>query len=150
MATNIVAAKEMLANAIYDISENEKAIDSLVPEQDRTEVKALFFRTLDLNRSLAEARRIKEQRDRVRLLENERNARERAYAAAAAQPEVNPEPIVQPAPAPVEPDMHPWVISVPMATKVQMQMVADFMRASGIAFDRIYSGTISDVCAREV
>lgn len=43
---------------------------------------------------------------------------------------------------------HPWVISIPSATKTQAQAVADFMKANGIAFERIYSGDMAQAYAK--
>lgn len=43
---------------------------------------------------------------------------------------------------------HPWVITIPNATKTQAQAVADFMRANGIAFERIYSGDMAQAYAK--
>lgn len=144
-STNVVAAKQMLADAIEDVAEKEKSIDSLVPEQDRTEVKALFFSTLDLNAALSEARRIKEQRERVEELE-------RARATYVPEPvlqepaQAKPQQTVADAPVASERPVsnpHPWVIDM-VGTWEQANMVADFMRRNGIVFNRIYNGTIAD------
>lgn len=43
---------------------------------------------------------------------------------------------------------HPWVISIPSATKTQAQAVVDFMKANGIAFERIYSGDMAQAYAK--
>lgn len=43
---------------------------------------------------------------------------------------------------------HPWVISIPSATKEQAVAVAEFMRANGIAFERIYSGDMQQAYAK--
>lgn len=142
--TNIEAAKNSLADAVYDIAEGEKAIDSLVGEDDREAIKARYFQTLDLQGALSESRRLKEQRERVRRLEAER----------AAIIQMQPAPVVEnvpakPEPTPEAPTAHPWVISIPSATHEQMESVAAWMRSNGIVFDRIYAGTIQDICRRE-
>lgn len=222
--TNIEAAKDMLAEAVEQVAQAEKTIDSMVEETYREGAKARYFKTLDLQATLNEEAEAKDQRERVARLEQERAEREReerermaAEEAARRQAEEDAwlersmaepvEPghvrIVQPpsyategvildnldgteplvpeptritaAPtvtevpiAPVEPPApvtapdqmgrragqapmapaptevpHPWVISIPSATKTQAQAVAGFMKASGIAFERIYSGDLS-------
>lgn len=146
MSTNEVAAKQMLYDAVEAIGKGEQSITSLVPEEDQEEVKAFYFRTLDLNMALAEANKLKEQRERVRQLEAER-----AMYEAQAMVEPDPQPVVETsAPPQVEyPVTAPWVIAVPSATREQMQMVADFMRANGIVFSAIYSGTVADAYRKE-
>ena len=146
-STNIEKAKDLLANAVYDIAENEKAIDALVDDEERVEAKASYFETLDFQGTLTSARRAKEQRERVMVLEMERAAR----AASVAPEPVTPEPVAQGRQTTTEPverdvpqETHPWVVSVPSATREQMLSVADFMRSNGIVYDRIYSGTIVD------
>lgn len=141
-STNIVAAKDMLADAIYDISEGEKAIDSLVAEEDRAEAKRLFFETLDLNGALASARRAKEQRERLRALEEVRRAREMAYV-----PE--PEPPAPQPPAPQQIDAHAWYLAIPSATREEMEGLAKLLVDSGYVYDRIYSGTTWELVRRE-
>lgn len=140
--------KGLIADAVYDIGENEKSIDSLVPFEDREEVKARYFATLDINGAMAEARRLKEQRERVKVMEAARAAQQ---VATEFQPELQPEP--QPEPQseqqPVDEAPHAWVISIPSATRQQMLTVADFMRSNGIKFDRIYSGNVTDAFRKE-
>ena len=151
-STNVERAKDLLANAVYDIAENEKAIDALVDDEERVEAKARYFDTLDLQGTLTEARRAKEQRERVRVLEMERMEREHAqeHPVARQEPEqvtvAQERPVAQPSPdAP-----HGWVICVPSATKEQMMDVAEHMRSRGIVFDAIYSGTLEDALRKKV
>lgn len=69
-------------------------------------------------------------------------------APPMAAPPAPPEP---PAPTQYQPPaeiMHPWVISIPSASKTQAQAVADFMKANGIAFERIYSGDMAQAYAK--
>ena len=146
-STNIIAAKDMLADAVYDIAEGEKAIDSLVDAEDRDEAKRLFFDTLDLNRALAKARQAKEQRERLRALEEKRRAREAAYASVQETPA--PEP---PAPQPTAPqqiDAHAWYLAIPSATREEMEGLAKLLVDSGYVYDRIYSGTTWELVRRE-
>ena len=75
-STNVEAAKDMLADAVEAVAEGERTVDELVDDEDREAIKARYFETLDLQATLAEARRAKEQRERVRQLEEERRARE--------------------------------------------------------------------------
>lgn len=75
-STNVEAAKYMLADAVEAIAEGERTVDELVDDEDREAIKGRYFETLDLQATLAEARRAKEQRERVRQLEEERRARE--------------------------------------------------------------------------
>lgn len=134
-----------LQNAVYDIREGEKAIDSLVDPEDVEAVKALYFLTLDQDRAIAEGKRLREQRERVRQLEAERMLRE-VERRAEREPEREPVQQTQP----VRQDAaHAWVISIPSATKPEMERVAQFMRDNGIRFDRIYSGTVTDAFRKE-
>ena len=70
-STNVEAAKDMLADAVEDIAGGERTVDELVDDEDREAIKARYFQTLDLQATLAEARRAKEQRERVRQLEDD-------------------------------------------------------------------------------
>ena len=145
---SVEKVKGLVADAVYDIGENEKSIDCLVPVEDREEVKALYFSTLDINGAMAEARRLKDQRERVRAMETARVA---AAIEPEPQPEPEPEPSVEPAQEkpPVTDVPHAWTISIPSATRQQMLMVAEFMRTQGITFDRIYSGNVTDAFRKE-
>ena len=143
-STNVVAAKQMLADAVEDISEKERSIDALVPDEDRDEVKALFFSTLDLNAALAAARRLKEQRERVIELERTRA-------------EYSPKPAPEPVPVEVQQsvvdrpvvqgrqvsDRFPFVMDM-VCTWEQANMLCDYARKNGIAVNRVHHGTIAD------
>lgn len=99
-STNIEAAKDMLADAVISISEAEEAIDEMAQDESyRSEVKAQYFRTLDLQGAMAEAKRTREQQERVRKLEEERIEREREFKAQVAQA-VEQAPIEEPIPSP--------------------------------------------------
>ena len=141
---SVEKAKGLVADAVYDVEENEKSIDCLVPPEDREEVKALYFETLDINGAMAAARRLKDQRERVRAMEY---ARQQVTYSAMPVPEPEPEPAQEQEPKEVGP--HAWVISIPSATREQMLEVADVLRKRGIAFDRIYSGTVEDAFRKE-
>lgn len=145
-STNIVAAKEMLADAVYDIAEGEKAIDSLVADEDRAETKRLFFETLDLNGALASARRAKEQRSRLRAMEEMRRARELSFASEPEQPEQQPE---KHEPAPQQPAAHAWYLAIPSATREEMEGLAKLLVDNGYKYDRIFSGTSWELVRRE-
>ena len=86
-STNVEAAKNMLADAVEAIAEGERTVDELVDDEDREATKARYFETLDLQATLAEARRAKEQRERVRRLEEERRAREERARLAREEAE---------------------------------------------------------------
>lgn len=146
--TNIQIVRMLMQNAVYDIGEGEKAIDSMVPEEDRKDVKARYFDTLDIDRAMADAKRLKEHRERIKAMEF---ARQATTYAAMPTPEPVPEPMPEPAQEqePKEVGPHAWVISIPSATREQMLEVADFMRKNGIGFDRIYSGTVEDAFRKE-
>lgn len=146
--TGIVKAKEYLADAVHDIQQGEYAIDSLVDEEDREEAKALFFETLDQDVAIEAARQLKAKRERVRLLEYERELHKAEELEAEKQEEAPQEQPVRQNPNADVP--HAWVISVPCATKQQMLMVADFMRSQGVEFERIYSGTLVDAFRKGV
>lgn len=150
--TNIQIVRMAMQNAVYDIGENEKSIDCLVAPEDREEVKARYFDTLDIDLAMAEAERLKEHRERIRAMEF---ARQQVTYSAMPTPEPEPEPEPEPTPElaqeqePKEVGPHAWVISIPSATREQMLEVADVLRKRGIAFDRIYSGTVEDAFRKE-
>lgn len=145
--TNIQIVRMSMQNAVYDIGEGEKAIDSMVPEEDRNNVKARYFDTLDIDLTMAEAKRLKEHRECIKAMEFARQVSYSAMPTPEPVPEPTPEPAQEQEPKEVGP--HAWVISVPSATREQMNMVADFMRKNGIGFDRIYSGTVEDAFRKE-
>lgn len=180
-STNIEAAKDMLADAVGEIADAERTISELADAGDAEGLKARYFQTLDLQGTLSEARRLAEQRERVRALEEQRREREEQARLAAEQmmeraaaPADEPAPETAPMPAatdaapepvtmpertisatirmPEEPEAetpHPWVVSVPSATRSEMGDVAAFMRSRGIRFDRIYAGTLAEAYAKE-
>lgn len=184
-STNIEAAKDMLADAVGEIADAERTISELADAGDAEGLKARYFQTLDLQGTLSEARRLAEQRERVRALEEQRREREEQARLAAEQAaeqmmeraaapadEAAPEPIPMPAATdaesgqipmpertisatirmPEEPEAeapHPWIVSVPSATRREMSGVAAFMRSRGIRFDRIYAGTLAEAYAKE-
>lgn len=139
-----------LQNAVHDIREGEKALDSLIDDpEDLESAKALYFSTLDYDRAMREAERLKEQRERVRALEFERKQRElEAKRMPVTEPEPNPEPAPEPTTANVDVP-HPWVLVVGLATKAQMLATRDFMHSQGVEGGTIYSGTIDDAFRKE-
>lgn len=149
-STNIVAAKEMLGEAIYGIADAERIIRESVPEQDVQDTLLSFFSTLDLQKALSNARALAEQRERLAQLEAERAAREAQWSQP--QPEVEsypePQPVPQPAPQPVTDVPHAWVIIASSATRQQMLQLRDYAHSVGIPFDAIYSGTLDEVHGR--
>lgn len=152
-STNIQAAKQMLGEAIYVIADAERTIREQVPEQDVQDTLLSYFQTLDLQQALGNARRLREQRESLARLEDERAAREAQWEdpqpVVESYPE--PQPVVQPvqqhnqqaADAP-----HSWVIVSSSATKAQMLQLRDYARSVGIPFDCIYSGTLEEVYGR--
>lgn len=153
-STNLVAAKQMLGEAIYTIADAERTIRESVPEEDVHDTLASYFGSLDLQAALSNARHLREQREQLARLEAERAAREAMWENP--QPEVEPSPAPVPAPMPdpqpvVQPvtDVpHPWVIVASLATKAQMLQLRDYARSVGIPFDCIYSGTLEEVYGR--
>lgn len=156
-STNIVAVKNALADAIDTIADGESTIERLVPECDREETKALYFKTLDLQEALRAASELREQRERVRELERMRSEQEAAYDNP--QPEVeeaeqpaydNPQPEVEgyeePAVQPAEPS-RPFVVVIPSATTEQMRDLAAILGQRGLS-GNIYAGTIEQVYGR--
>lgn len=139
-----------LQNAVHDIREGEKALESLIDDSgDLESAKALYFSTLDYDRAMREAERLEEQRERVRALEFERKQRElEAKKMPAIEPEPNPEPAPEPTTANVDVP-HPWVLVVGLATKAQMLATRDFMHSQGVEGGTIYSGTIDDAFRKE-
>ncbi|MBR3384956.1 MAG: DUF1351 domain-containing protein [Atopobiaceae bacterium] len=84
-STNVEAAKEMLADAVGSIAEGERTIADYADPEDVETLKARYFETLDVAATISEARRLKDQRERVRQLEEQRRKREEAARIAAEQ-----------------------------------------------------------------
>ena len=146
-STNIEQAKVELADAVERIAAGDAQIDQLVPEEDREEVKAEYFATLDLQQALLKASQAKERRQRVAELERFKEESRNPQAEVEENPQPEHEGSGRPRYAP--PESHAWVISIPDATRDQAMMVADFMRANGIVFDAIYSGTLEDALRKK-
>lgn len=148
-STNIMAVKGMLGEAIYQIADAERTLSEMADPADLEEVKAIYFDRLDLQAALSEARRRRDQRERVAELERVRREREAAYAqyVAESQPEVEtvPQPVVETVP---QEEAHAWVIVASSATRSQMMRLRDLARSEGIVFDCIYSGTLQEVYER--
>lgn len=153
-STNIQAAKQMLGEAIYAIADAERTIRETVPQEDVESTLLSYFRSLDLQQALSNARHLREQREQLAQLEAERAAREAQWENP--QPVVEPEPPLMSQPAPPQPVMqqpltdvpHAWVIIASSATKAQMLQLRDYAKSVGIPFDCIYSGTLEDVYRR--
>lgn len=97
-----------LRSCVASVAKGEQTIASLdwLTDEERADLKAEYFSTLDLSQSLRSAQQRAEQRRRVDELEQARAARE--AAVAAPQPEPEPQPVTeQPeataAPAPAAP-----------------------------------------------
>lgn len=97
-----------LRSCVASVANGEQTIASLdwLTDEERADLKAEYFSTLDLSQSLRSAQQRAEQRRRVDELEQARAARE--AAVAAPQPEPEPQPVTeQPeataAPAPAAP-----------------------------------------------
>ena len=149
-------ALRSLEAAVADIATGERTIESMVEEAYREGARARYFRTLDLQATLAEEAEAKAQRERIERLERERQERMAAMAKEEAeqpvpQPMPAPTPQPVPTPAPVAPPQvvaapqpndppRPWVVTVPRATRAQMVRLSQLMKAEGIVYDRIYSG----------
>ena len=156
--TNIMAAKQMLGEAIYVIADAERTIREQMEGFGDDEVKSaltFYFDTLDLQKALSNVRHMREQRERLARLEAERAAREAAWAQAepvAEQPMQSPPMQAAPTPVQASPAMvdvpHAWVIIASSATKAQMLQLRDYARSVGIPFDCIYSGTLQEVYGR--
>lgn len=132
-STNIEAAKLMLSDALYDISEDEKSIDALLDPEEARQAKVRYFQTLDYDGTMRQARRDREQRERLERLEAERAMRE-AQPEPEPMPEPTPEPVVAQAEAPVR---H-WYIEL-TGDRAFAEQVADMLRNAGLRFDRICS-----------
>ena len=147
-STNVMAAKAMLGEAIYKIADGERLLTETADASDLDELKTIYFNTLDVHATLIEARRRKEQRERVAELERARQEREAAYQQPQPVVQPNPQPVVQPVQQPMADVPHPWVIVASSATKAQMLQLRDYARSVGIPFDCIYSGTLEEVYGR--
>lgn len=147
-STNVMAAKAMLGEAIYKIADGERLLTETADASDLDELKTIYFNTLDVHATLIEARRRKEQRERVAELERARQEREAAYQQPQPMVQPNPQPVVQPTPQTMTDVPHAWVIIASSATRAQMLQLRDYARSVGIPFDCIYSGTLNEVYGR--
>ena len=154
--TNIVAAKQMLGEAIYTIADAERTIRESVPEEDVRDTLAEYFQTLDLQTALSNARKLRDQRERLAQLEAERAAREAQWEGRSQAEEPEPSPVAQPEPSPAaqRPPItdvpHPWVLVSSGATKAQMLQLRDMARSVGIPIDYAYGGTLQEVYERVI
>lgn len=134
--TNDVDAEKQLFEALTKIAGDEEAIDGMVQPEDAAAVKAAYFSTLDMQSAVAEANRVKAQRERVARLEAERQARMMARDELPPQPKPQPvpQPVVQPtaqAPQPVTDDGSVWVFAG-YGTKAQAEEFARWCALRGI------------------
>lgn len=84
-----------LRSCVAAVAKGEQTIASLdwLTDEERADLKAEYFSTLDLSQSLRSAQQRAEQRRRVDELEQARAARE--AAVAAPQPEPEPQPVTE-------------------------------------------------------
>lgn len=95
--TNIEQAKEQLYAYVERIGQDERTIDGLdMPDEDREQVKADFFGSLDLGDAIARERERVARREHVAELERMRQEQ-------AAEPEPEPEAELEPEPEPERP-----------------------------------------------
>ena len=137
--TNIQVVRMALKNAVYDIREGERAIGALVDERDQEEAKARYFATLDLDGTIADMKRIAAQRERVRMLEIQRELEAE-----------NPQPTVETNPQPVVEGLSPYVIELPPVSRGQMIELAAWLNDNGITGGTIYAGTLEDAYRKKV
>ncbi|MBR3328607.1 MAG: hypothetical protein IKG69_09900 [Atopobiaceae bacterium] len=102
LTTSDAKAVQGMEAVVEGIAQAERNIDKLVAEQDRKDVKALFFSTLSLDRAMARAGGLADARAKVQAMEAER-ATWQVGAAAEPEPTAEAEPHVAPAPRPVDP-----------------------------------------------
>ena len=74
--TNVEVAKSQLYDALTLIANDEEDLRNLVNPDDIDAVMAVYFATLDKSQALHEAANLKERRERLQRLEEERRARE--------------------------------------------------------------------------
>lgn len=87
-STGEAQAVESMQEAAAEIARNEKTIESTsYSDDEKRQLKAKYFSTLDLVKSLHEVAAEKEERERVARLEADRKERAEANAAAAAEAE---------------------------------------------------------------
>lgn len=72
LTTTDAKAAKSLEDVVETIAQGERNIDMLVAEGDRADVKALFFRTLDMNRAMARAGELSQARAATAAMEAER------------------------------------------------------------------------------
>lgn len=109
-STNIEAAKEQLYAFVERIGQDERIIDGLdMPDEDREQVKADYFGSLDLGDAIARERERIARREHVAELERMRQEQ-------APEPEPEPEPESEPeAEKPRIPRALVFEVSVPVA-----------------------------------
>lgn len=137
---SIVSVRQKVIDALNSIAENERTIDELVPEDDRVEVKAIFFDTLDINAAMREARRLKEQRERVLRLESERAELETMTGGEHEVEQEQPAASFETSHVARAVDAHAWYIQI-NGTRSDAQHVANVLRQNNVRFERICSGS---------
>lgn len=151
-SVNIVAAKEMVGNAVMTIADAEQTIREQVPDEDVQDTLLAYFQSLDLQRALSDARHKREQRENLARLEAERAEREAQWAAMNAEQASVAEDAVpeRPSAVPVQDVVHPYVFVSSGATKAQVLRFRDLAREAGIPIDCAYVGTLQEVYERVV
>lgn len=148
-SVNIVAAKEMVGEAVMTIADAEQTIREQVPDEDVQDTLLAYFQSLDLQRALSDARHKREQRENLARLEAERSAREAQWAGPAPH-QVPDAPTNAHAAEPVRNAVHPYVFVSSGATKAQVLRFRDLAREAGIPIDCAYVGTLQEVYERVV
>lgn len=112
LTTGDAKAVQSMEAVVEGIAGCERSIDALVAEADRADVKALYFRTLDMDAAMARAGELADARAKVAALEAERHAQAVEYVP----------PVTLPAPERMPPSCPP-ASGVPTPRPVDSQAV---------------------------
>lgn len=86
LTTSDTKAVQSMEAVVAGIAMGERNIDALVAEPDRADVKALYFRTLDMDAAMARAGELADARSKVAALEAERHAQAVEYVPPVTLP----------------------------------------------------------------
>lgn len=158
LTTTDAKAARSMESVVGRIAQGERNIDALVAEDDRADVKAIFFRTLDMDAAMARAGELSDARAKVQAMEAERAAWGEGQAPAVApatgqqagpRRPVDPQPVVsreqyeadyeavtgaprqQPTPVPTPSRAASWVFYC-RCTPQQAGLLEDYARQVGV------------------
>lgn len=133
----IAAVKEDIQQRLKKIASDLSILDEL---EYSFEAKSNYFMTLDVNRAIAEGKRLADIARQKKEYEERQKAQE---AAKQAAPEEKPTEVVNPIPEPVKPEEKPntvsdgmWITFRCCLTVEQARELKEFFNNRGIPFER--------------